>query len=182
MAPPIYKWFKNLLSGMLKNLWAQYTSGHRIGSFLHIYENNIWNSKSKKSTLLLKCCIILMTKPNQRTKSKSSLSSTQPCKAQKPVGFYKLKGTSPLSLPSVPSKSITSVQGSIPEHSANQIPLVVWDLKRDNTIKTLISKKIRVILYERINGTCLPLKASISLKLVPNKLFKRVLFPVMNIN
>jgi hypothetical protein len=35
------------------------------------------------------------------------------------------KGTSPRSLPSVPSKSITRVQGSIPAHLAIQIPLVV---------------------------------------------------------
>ena len=40
--------------------------------------------------------------------------------------------TSPRSLPSVPSKSITRVQGSMPEHFANQIPLVVWDLKKKN--------------------------------------------------
>lgn len=33
--------------------------------------------------------------------------------------------TSPRSLPSVPSKSITRVQGSIPAHFANQIPFVV---------------------------------------------------------
>lgn len=39
--------------------------------------------------------------------------------------------TSPRSLPSVPSKSITRVQGSMPAHLAIQIPLVVWDLKQN---------------------------------------------------
>lgn len=37
--------------------------------------------------------------------------------------------TSPRSLPSVPSKSMTRVQGSIPAHRAIQIPFVVCDLE-----------------------------------------------------
>lgn len=37
--------------------------------------------------------------------------------------------TSPRSLPSVPSKSMTSVQGSMPTQRAIQIPFVVCDLE-----------------------------------------------------
>lgn len=43
--------------------------------------------------------------------------------------------TSPLSLPSVPSKSKASVKGSIPVHLAIQMPLVVWCLKHNQHVQ-----------------------------------------------
>ena len=62
--------------------------------------------------------------------------------------FYKWKTsntkwiTSPLSLPSVPSKSIAIVHGSIPIQFAIQMPLVVWALQQYD-IQSFIYHKLR---------------------------------------
>nr|GMD30481.1 hypothetical protein Iba_chr09aCG7380 [Ipomoea batatas]GMD37221.1 hypothetical protein Iba_chr09eCG7310 [Ipomoea batatas] len=59
---------------------------------------------------------------------------SETARANKALCFSNAVSSSPLSLPSVPSKSITRVQGSIPTHRAIQIPFVVCDLERKASI------------------------------------------------
>jgi hypothetical protein len=80
--------------------------------------------------------------------------------------------TSPLSLPSVPSKSITRVHGSMFWAFANHIPLVVCDLNISRNASQITQeqaapkgKKLSTDKYKE-QAAYLPLKASISLKLV----------------
>ena len=89
--------------------------------------------------------------------------------------------TCPRSLPSVPSRSSTTVNGSIPTALAIQMPLVVWCLVWNKTSSTYHTNKCRWC-NKQCFCTCsvfvyLPFKASISLKLVPKRWLSKVLFP-----
>lgn len=86
--------------------------------------------------------------------------------------------TCPRSLPSVPSRSSTTVNGSIPAALAIQMPLVVWCLawnKRSGTYHTTDADD--VTRNASVHSVYLPFKASISLKLVPKRWLSKVLFP-----
>nr|GMD32319.1 hypothetical protein Iba_chr09bCG7090 [Ipomoea batatas] len=59
---------------------------------------------------------------------------SETARANKALCFSNVNHTSPLSFPSVPSISITRVQGSVPTHRAIQTPFVVFDLEREASI------------------------------------------------
>uniref|UniRef100_A0A0A9EWL1 RHD3 n=1 Tax=Arundo donax TaxID=35708 RepID=A0A0A9EWL1_ARUDO len=79
------------------------------------------------------------------------ITISETARAKRALCFSKVVSSCPLSLPSVPSRSSTTVNGSMPTALAIQMPLVVWFL---------------------------PFKASISLKFVPKRWLSKVLFPL----
>jgi len=91
--------------------------------------------------------------------------------------------TCPRSLPSVPSRSSTTVNGSIPTALAIQMPLVVWCLVWKKNEQHISPRTPHITNVDDVtNNACalgvyLPFKASISLKLVPKRWLSKVLFP-----